>query len=358
MEQLRQCLRAMHGYERTKASADIAGCEKGSPLAELLGGQTIYMWRDKSETMISTTKPSGGKFLQLDGASVLKAQKEVQTWVDDDRISSQEIADILAIKSGKGIKAPKELAGDKASLEKQAESITVRSKIFMTHKATGELLDQPREHIIYHACYPRLNDGSKDQLEFASGRTGSAVLKPGKLVELKERYKQVILQQMKVASANGEDIDLQTPNAFLYGLAQEEQKKAKLLFQEALYDAAREAQKKDNDQIYSGLEAIYVHSAEGGIPDELKGFVFHNTGDAFSPDRIGQENGGRRVAVCIMSDGLGKVGNGALGSKANSAMEENVARLCSGTLEASGPAFNEYCAKDENRRKFADAIAA
>ena len=45
------------------------------------------------------------------------------------------------------------------------------------------------------------------------------------------------------------------------------------------------------------------------IPKDLKGFVFGNRGDAFAPDRVGQELGGRRVAVCIMSDGIGSVGN-------------------------------------------------
>lgn len=351
MDQLRQCLRAVHGYERASEHADIAKCSNGSPLAKLLKGETIYMWRDKSETQFSTTKPSNGKFLELDGAKVVAAQKDVQMWVDSN-VADQDLAEILALKSGKRSNISVERRKD---LEKNAEGIVMRSKIFMTHKPTGELRDAPEEHIIYHACYPRLNNGSDDQLYFASGPAGAAVLREDRLDELKERYKQVILRQLKVASANGEDIDLQAPNAFLYGLAGPEQKKAKQLFQQALYEAAREA--KGNAQVFGGLKAIYVHGTADGIPDDLKDFVFDNTGDAFSPDRIGQENGGRRVAACIMSDALGKVGNGALGTRAERAMEENVARGSSGTVEASGPAFNENCSKDENRRSFSNAVA-
>ena len=60
------------------------------------------------------------------------------------------------------------------------------------------------------------------------------------------------------------------------------------------------------------------------------------------------------MAVCIMGDGLGPVGNGALGARANSAMEENTARVCAGTVEASGPAFNDHCYK--NKYDFDDEV--
>ena len=180
-------------------------------------------------------------------------------------------------------------------------------------------------------------------------------MRPEKTEELQNRYKATILQQLKVASANGEDIDLQMPNAFLSELKPEDQELAKLLFENALFEAAKEA--KANPNVYGGLKAIYVHngkrwlqskkstlSTKLDIPKDLEDFVFLNRGDAFAPDRISHhEDKGRRVAVCIMSDGLGKVGNGALGKRANRAMEENIARLCSGTVEASGPAFNEHC---------------
>ena len=381
MEQLRRWLRSAHGYDRDAAKADIAGCKFRSPLYYLDHGQDLYIWREKSETDGSILKPTDGRtFLTLNGADVKTAQESVQTWVDDCKISDAEVEDIMSLKAGtRDLKVPDRFYKNRLALraprayrqhlEKKAEHIVVRSTIFMTHQPNGELLDKPREHVVYHACYPRLNGGSPDQRYFATGRTGKAQLRSEKTGELQDRYKATILQQLKVASANGEDIDLQMPNAFLSGLKPEDQELAKLLFEKALFEAAKEA--KADPNVYGGLKAIYVHNGKRAlpskkstlstkldIPKDLEDFVFLNRGDAFAPDRISHhEDKGRRVAVCIMSDGLGKVGNGALGKRANRAMEENIARLCSGTVEASGPAFNQHCTEDKNRRKFAEAKA-
>ena len=352
MDQLRHCLREMHGYAPTAANADIARCTSDSPVAALLRGQDLYMWRSGGPTRISTTPPQGAS-LRLSANDVLKAQQEVQTWTDANRISAKEVDDILAIKAGRTVQVPtqfKTFGAYKAHLEKGSESMVARSRIFMTHRPNGDLLDAPHQHIIYHACYPRLNGGSADQRNFAAGEAGSAILRQDRLGELKDRYKAVIRQQLKVAAANNEDIDLQTPNAFLYGLDLAEQPKAKRLFQQALFEVAREA--RDNRGVFGGLRAVYIHDADGGIPPDLRSFVFLNSGDAFAPDRIGQERNGRRVAVCLMSDGIGKVGNGALSNGANRAMEENTARLCAGTLEASGPAFNLHWFDPNKRRHF------
>ena len=214
MEQLRHFLRAMHGYQRTDHGADIASCSVDSPLSRLLKGETLYMWRDKSETLVSAEKPSGKSFLTLEGDRVRQAQKDVQVWTDD--VASDVVDDILAFKSNGRNQLSEQ---QKAGLEGKAEHVVVRSTIFKTHQADGKLLDAPREHVIYHACYPRLNHGSADQRHFAKGKTGNATLIAGRKPELKARYEKIILQQLRVASANNEDIDLQTPNAFLYGLS-------------------------------------------------------------------------------------------------------------------------------------------
>ena len=361
MRQLRRCLRRAHGYKPNDLLDDNSNITKHNgdktPLARLLNGETAYLSREKSDTEFHFEKKGGTRYLELDGKKVVDAQKKVQTWTE--RLSEKELSDILGLKAGKkeiGLSDSWKNAGGLSAYKKyltlQSEKIVMRSTIFMTHKPTGELLDNPREHIVYHACYPELKDDTLSQQYFADGSNGSAKIKDEAKDKLKDAYKSIILRQLKVASANGEDIDLQAPNAFLYGLAPKEQAKAKTLFQQAVYEAAREA--KANPAIYGGLKAIYIHDA-AAIPDDVKDFVFLNTGDAFAPDRISHEKGGRRVAVCIMSDGIGPVGNGALGDRANHAMEENTARLCAGTFEAMGPAFNMYCRDAKNRHSFNDA---
>ena len=342
-EQLRRCLRTVHGVGRKDArTKNIARSPKNSPLHKMLQGETIYMWREKSETKYSTAKPNRDGVLKLDGREVVQAQKDVQTWTNG--LTDKEVKDILTLKADHMVDVPSNFEDHWAyrrHLAVKAEKMVMRSTTFMTHKPTGELLDEPREHIVYHACYPELRNGTESERYYATGPSGNAKIRVGMRDKLRDTYKSIILQQLKVASANGEDIDLQAPNAFLQGLEGTEQQVAKMLFRHAVYEAAREA--KADPDVYGGLKAIYIHDAADGIPDDLKDMVINNGGDAFAPDRIGQERGGRRVAVCIMSDGIGPVGNAALGDRAWQAMEENTARLCSGTLEATGPAFNENC---------------
>ena len=377
MEQLRQFLRHMHGYDRKNSIADIAKCIANSPLDKLLKGNDIYIYNKDGDITASDQKPKIS-FLTLEGKKVLEAQKQVQTWALS-AVTDTELRDIIRLKAGKRVDVPasykikkeinlkflKKLKGEtknhsnegrdmfrryRADLERKAESVVMRQTIYFTNDPDGSVLDDPREHIVYYACYPRLNKNSRDMEHYTSGSDGSAVLIDEKKHELTNHYKRIILQQLVVASTNDEDIDLQVPNAFLYGLREDQQKIAKGIFMDALYSAARTA--KANPNVFGNVKAIYTHWDAKEIPKDLAGFVLSNPGDAFAPDDI--RLNGRRAAVCIMGDGVGPAGNGALGDRARRGFEENTGRRAGATVEAVGPAMNPHCGR--NLFSFGDEV--
>ncbi|MBT4963460.1 MAG: hypothetical protein HON32_04705 [Francisellaceae bacterium] len=243
----------------------------------------------------------------------------------------------------------------KLHLEQLSSYVVVRGEVKQLHEMNEDAtpLDPPRDRVIYYATFPKLQSSfkplSKDFTDFCkpNGTNRKWSLKSDKEDDLKNKFKDVIRLQARVAAHNKEGLDIVTPNAFLEGLTLEDQIKAKKLFAKAVVEVASEPE-------MPGFKGFFVHSSDEmgsalSSASSLNVPIVMHDGDASSPQLAGQ--GKIKVSETIMGEGCGAVGNGALGSRANKAKEENDTRMLGGFSELI---FNPNCNKallNKNRFK-------
>lgn len=371
-EMLRQQLREMHygKQERNNPNLDINHFSRYSPLDHILNHRGTIGINVNGDIVINPEYQAMDISSTLSYADIKEQQEAVQIWYDSSKLTEQEVKDIQHLKAGLAINAPlgKTQKQYMLELEEKASYLAVRGEVkqlYTMRKARniGDLvLQQPRSRIIYYTNFPKLQGHeSLDVLKFVRRDNGQLQ----KYQKLKEKFKAVIKLQVIVANANNEGLDVVTPNAFFYALKDSnELAKAKVLFAQAVREVAEET---DPDK-YPDFKGLFVHDTlgmkeimRGDVPQGMEKVILGNENkagttralqdwaqrklrtplkinvivhnqDASSPQLAGSKSN-FRVAEALMGEAIGAVGNGALGSRAEQAKEENDTRQFGGGIE-------------------------
>lgn len=260
--------------------------------------------------------------LVVKGADVVAAREKVQLYFMQDKITAQQVEQIQQAKINGATVA------DHKKLEQLASYMLVVGEAQQYNEVDGSVIpasDLPnRKRVLYYGAFPKLTGNSLDCKMFVSN--GHALKN---VEELKEKFKDIIKMYCFVAAQRGEGLDIVTPDAFFRGLSMfNEQDKAKAVFIDAAIEVMQDI---NHNEKFDGFKGLFLH--EEGLPKISR--LYSNTGDASSPNRVALEQKlGFRVAECIMGEPLGKVGNGAIFSRANKAKEENDTRESCGTIQA------------------------
>ncbi|MGI4752839.1 MAG: hypothetical protein ACRYE8_03830 [Janthinobacterium lividum] len=188
---------------------------------------------------------------------------------------------------------------------------------------------EPLDRVVYYACFPKLNSGTVD---FAAYCNSDGSIKDS--VGLKQKFKDIIAMQIKVAEKHKEALDIVTPNAFFAGLNNKDD--GKKLFMEAIEETAKSL------NVSKDFKGLFIHGHSFSDQEDFKFPIRENNGDAGAPAKIAKNLGYNfTVATCVMGEALGAAGNGAFGKYGNQAMEEDLTRRSFGGVAwIFGPQFN------------------
>lgn len=354
-EEFRKLSRELHGYDRGNHNGDIKSCTKQSPLNNLINENKdikIYCYSDKF-TVTKDNKRNDHTIVTVSAQKTKAAMDNVDVLYDKSKLSEQDVTNIQLFKAGNKtsvvLPAGKSMYEYKEELTSKGCYLVVRAEVQKFFEPTGEALKQPQDRISYYTNWPKLTlyqgKPSFDFNYFAD--KGTQKIKQDKEQELKDKWRDIALLNAKMAAKHNEGINIGVPRAFLYGLEQTtEQGRAKKLFIDSIIEAAKIVE--SNPDNYQGFTGFMINVA---LIDNLKDYavskignnslIAAHTGDAGSPNLIASGFGGH-FADCIMGEPLSGAGNGALGSRADSAKEENDTRIMGGAVQAVfNPAFNK-----------------
>ncbi len=280
-------------------------------------------------------------------ASIQEQQpKGVKLYYDESNCTQEQAKQIQQCKAG--MRLPRDV--DKHRLESLASHAVVRGTVLQRYDMSlpPDLckLDQPRERRFYYLNMPKLGKGSFDLDYYCKRDHGQYILREDMHNALKFKFKSILSLAIKVAADNGEGFNVVTPNAFFYDLRRDQQTEAKKLFLNAVIEVAQEI----DVTLITGFKGLFLNNWLKGAATTLHGaaavfkipVIFMGDKDASSAQRIAQEKDfGWGVAESLMGEALGAVGNGAMGSGAKQAKEENDTRQCPDMIRVFGPGWNQ-----------------
>lgn len=296
--------------------------------------------------------------------SFMPAMQGVQLYYDSNKVSQQEVADIIKLRSGAAVPSPTaETAGKYAlRLESLSPYVVMRGTVTQYLDANGAEIAPSLELVSYYNTFPKLTRDYHTHIptydyEYfclypvtTKGQpSNNGWLKPNLIDELKEKFKDSIRLLVHVAHLNNEAVDILTPDAFFGGLLDSEKTRAKNLFNEAILEVAQEPG-------HENCKGIFTHfnidpSYTSAVP------VVNNTGDNTSPQKAANANSiATKIAVLVMGEGIRAVGGGAAApGKALAAAEERLTRTSLWGTKIFCPAFNNRLL-DQSQYKAVDII--
>lgn len=292
---------------------------------------------------------NNGVNININVNSFVPAMQDVQLYYDLNKVSQQEVADIIKLRSGAVVPSPTAETAEEYALRLESLSpyVVMRGKVTQYRDANGIVITPPLELVSYYNTFPKLTRDYHTHIppydfKYFCSYPATVKGKPYKnghlrvdrIDELKQKFKDSIRLLVHVAHLNNEAVDILTPNAFFDGLLDYEKIKAQNLFQKAILEVAQEPGHENCKGIFTHFQIDPSYTS--AVP------VVRNTGDNTSPQKAASASGiATKVAVLVMGEGVRAVGGGAAApGKALAAAEERLTRTSLWGTKIFCPAFN------------------
>lgn len=349
-----------------------------SPLANLSKNISFSL----KFTQDSSNNP---KKVKISSEEILKLQKTVKVYFKGKEVDANTSSEackyihhLFLLKKNKSI--PKEQIPEKYNkkggvteyknlLEKETYRVVLRFESLSYVDNEQKLRKQPVHKVYYDSHWPKLlHYGSKTDYQSYAFREfveNSIIVQKkqatnGKLKnkeKLKNYYKKIISDYVKIASDNQEILSMVTPGAFIKSLDEKEQEKAIRCFLKALAEVIKtvedDIKEKLEKSAYKGFKGVLICCENTDIYNKEIGsqypLIYKNPLCASVLTEISATCIG--VAEPLMSEAFSSVGNGALGRRALVAKDERDMRNSFGVNAAiANPLYNQ------NLSKLIDAI--
>ena len=205
--------------------------------------------------------------------------------------------------------------------QQQASYVVTRGQVNQHFMPTGEMIpDGGKARIFYYTSFVLLLEGTADYDYFVK----ECEIISDKKSELKEKFKDCIRLQIKLAAAKKEGLILNTPHEAFQGLNSKARRAAKKLFASAFSEVAAEREYADFPGIFV-QESPSMRRQLGRVTPKIP--VVVNVGEPSAPVFINEEV---KFAEVIWREGEGAVGGRALSKDPGKGNDERNALLTAG----------------------------